>query len=133
MCERTGSIRPSIFLIHFLEKCVCIILLLCLQVALSQDTPVEMRSNQCSCAAVNGFCQHVVALLYQASHFQKLRLKRVPPITSKTSVPQGWHIPHAVKIVPLRYLAKKAWWEKKKTVSGRGTVNTLQSSTDTTR
>ena len=81
MCQRAGSIGLSIFRIHFLKKCVYIILLLCSWVALSQDTPVEIKSIQCSCAAGNGFCQRmVVVLYYHANPFQMLRLKTVPPI-----------------------------------------------------
>lgn len=47
----------------------------------------------CSCAAGKGLCHHVLALLYRLQHYQKLNLKVVPQLTSKTSKPQAWHVP----------------------------------------
>jgi len=43
---------------------------------------------QCSCAAGQGLCQHLVGLLYTLSHYQMIGMKSVPPIISKTSKPQ---------------------------------------------
>jgi hypothetical protein len=42
----------------------------------------------CSCAAGRAMCHHVVALVYQLQHYQKLDLHVVPPVLSKTSLPQ---------------------------------------------
>ena len=39
----------------------------------------------CCC---KGLCQHTVGLLYLLSHYQLLGLKSIPPIISKTSLPQ---------------------------------------------
>lgn len=52
-----------------------------------------MKDVICSCKAGLGRCAHVIGLLYTLAHFQKLGLKSVPPIRSKTSLPQTWHIP----------------------------------------
>jgi hypothetical protein len=46
------------------------------------------QDQKCSCAAGQALCHHAVALLYQLQHYQKLGLKVVPPVVSKTSVPQ---------------------------------------------
>ncbi|CAH1230756.1 Hypp334 [Branchiostoma lanceolatum] len=67
-----------------------------LKMSISSDKKVECT---CSCTAGKGTCNHSVALLYQLSHYQNLGLHNVPPIASKTSVPQQWHKPrtHGVK------------------------------------
>ncbi|XP_078681326.1 uncharacterized protein LOC144916167 isoform X1 [Branchiostoma floridae x Branchiostoma belcheri] len=61
-----------------------------LEMTISSDLEVDCA---CSCTAGKGTCNHSVALLYQLAHFQNLGLERVPPIASKTSAPQQWHIP----------------------------------------
>ena len=61
-------------------------------------------AHSCSCTAGKGFCQHVIAVLYQASHYKMLGMKSVPPIVSKTSAPQQWHVPprtHGIKRRPV--------------------------------
>lgn len=56
---------------------------------------------QCSCAAgLSGYCNHVMALLYQISHFCKSVTKRIPEDLSKTSMPQVWHKPRIEGISP---------------------------------
>ena len=76
----------------------------CLQVLVQQTAPF-VTENACSCTAGNGFCQHVIALLFQIVHYKTLGLSTVPPLVSKTSVSQQWHIPprtsgFAVRPVP---------------------------------
>ncbi|XP_048728441.2 uncharacterized protein LOC125646263 [Ostrea edulis] len=63
------------------------------KVKFSMDSPYMVLSSQCDCKAGNGHCSHCVGLLYLLCHFQKLGLKAVPPIQSKTSLPQHWNIP----------------------------------------
>ena len=48
----------------------------------------EVIDASCTCAAGKGLCHHTVAVLYQLQHYQKLGLKVVPPLASKTSMPQ---------------------------------------------
>jgi len=48
----------------------------------------EARSWSCSCAAGAALCHHAVALLYQLQDYQRQGLKAVPPVVSKTSIPQ---------------------------------------------
>ena len=75
-----------------------------LQLLMSADSPTKLLSHSCSCTAGNGFCQHIIAVLYQAAHYKMLGLKSVPPIVSKTSAPQQWHVPprtHGIKRRPI--------------------------------
>lgn len=48
----------------------------------------SISAFQCSCAAGQGLCQHVIGLLYTLSHYQMMGFKSVPPVVSKTSKPQ---------------------------------------------
>ena len=48
----------------------------------------KIESFTCTCAVGKGLCQHTTGLLYSMSHFQLLGLKSIPPIISKTSLPQ---------------------------------------------
>lgn len=60
--------------------------------------------GKCSCTAGKGTCNHQLAVLYQLAHYQNLGLKTVPPIVSRTSAPQQWHIPprtHGIKPAPV--------------------------------
>ena len=54
----------------------------------------------CSCTAGKGTCNHMVAVLYQLVHYQNLQLKKVPPVLTKTSLPQQWHVPRTQGIHP---------------------------------
>ncbi len=48
----------------------------------------------CSCVAgQSGYCNHILALLYQISHFSKSGATCIPADLSKTSLPQSWHKP----------------------------------------
>lgn len=49
--------------------------------------------SECECKAGSGHCSHSLGLLYLISHYQKPGLTAVPPVQSKTSLPQTWHIP----------------------------------------
>lgn len=53
--------------------------------------------SQCECEAENGNCSHCIGLLYLLCHYQRLGLKAVPPMQSKTSLPQTWHIPWRIE------------------------------------
>lgn len=59
---------------------------------LSAGTPV-IGNVICNCKAGLGRCAHVIGLLYTLAHYKKLGLQSVPPVQSKTSLPQTWHIP----------------------------------------
>ena len=48
----------------------------------------KITSWCCSCAVGKGLCHHVIGLIYAVAHFQMLGLKSVPPVQSKTSLPQ---------------------------------------------
>ena len=52
----------------------------------------KSQNHKCSRAAGQGCYQQVVALLYPATHLQKLELECAAPITSETWTPRGWHI-----------------------------------------
>lgn len=56
----------------------------------------SISTFQCSCAAGQGLCQHVIGLLYTLAHYQMMGIKSVPPVVSKTSKPQTWYIPSCV-------------------------------------
>ena len=62
------------------------------QVSLSTD-PLKLEAWQCSCKAGKGFCQHVIALLYQTAQYKKKGFKVVPVELSKTSTTQKWGVP----------------------------------------
>ena len=44
-----------------------------------QDQP-DIVSFKCSCAAGQGFCHHVVGLLFKLAHYKMLGLKTIPPV-----------------------------------------------------
>jgi hypothetical protein len=62
------------------------------QVELSLEQPF-IRETQCNCKAGLGQCNHLIGLLYTLAHFAKMGYTSVPPTTSKTSLPQAWHVP----------------------------------------
>lgn len=59
---------------------------------LSLEQPF-IRETQCNCKAGFGQCNHLIGLLYTLAHFAKMGYTSVPPTTSKTSLPQAWHVP----------------------------------------
>ena len=60
-------------------------------------------SGRCSCVAgVEGYCHHVVGLLYYMAHCKQLGLRSVPDALTCTSMPQRWSIPREKKIEPKR-------------------------------
>lgn len=59
-----------------------------LSVSFEHEAPPSVSSFECSCAAGQGLCQHVIGLMYTLAHYQMLGLKNVPPVISKTSKPQ---------------------------------------------
>ncbi|XP_062585920.1 uncharacterized protein LOC134247605 [Saccostrea cucullata] len=67
-----------------------------IQVKISADASTIIGS-ECECKAGNGHCSHSLGLLYLVSHYQKLGLAAVPPVQSRTSLPQTWHIPSRVE------------------------------------
>ena len=60
---------------------------------ISRDAEVKITSTSCNCEAGAGLCNHAIGLVYLLEHYRKLGLKRVPPVMSKTSLPQTWHVP----------------------------------------
>ncbi|KAL2104392.1 hypothetical protein ACEWY4_001260 [Coilia grayii] len=54
----------------------------------------------CSCVAGKGFCNHIVALLYQTAHYLQLGHKTVPAPLACTSDLQRWHRPRTQGIHP---------------------------------
>ena len=64
--------------------------------------PPRIASFKCSCAAGQGLCQHVIGLLYSLAHYQMLGMKSVPPMISKTSKPQTWHLPNRIDGIKAR-------------------------------
>lgn len=63
--------------------------------ALSNTSGITAVSKAyCSCkAGASGYCNHVLATMYQTSHFCKLGCKTVPLRGSKTEYPQSWDKP----------------------------------------
>ena len=58
-------------------------------------------SRRCSCVAgVEGYCHHVVGLLYYMAHCKRLGLRSIPDALTCTSMPQRWSIPRERKIEP---------------------------------
>ena len=53
-----------------------------------RETPINIKSFGCSCAAGQGLFHHVIGLAYTLAHYQMLGMKSVPPVISKTSKPQ---------------------------------------------
>ena len=58
-------------------------------------------SGRCSCVAgVEGYCHHVVGLLYYMAHCKQLGLRSVPDALTCTSMPQRWSVLRDKKIEP---------------------------------
>ncbi len=75
-----------------------------MKATLIPSSPVDVIKHSCKCKAGEGFCQHLVALLYQISHYQALKMKVVPEVVSCTSAPQKWGVPprtHGFETKPL--------------------------------
>ena len=54
----------------------------------------RVKKAVCSCkAGKSGYCNHILALMYQTCHFSKLGCKSVPCKGSKTEIPQEWNKP----------------------------------------
>jgi hypothetical protein len=62
-----------------------------------KSVPTTILKSDCSCKAGSGQCSHILGLLYTLCHYQKLGLKTVPCVKSKTSMPQTWHIPQRLE------------------------------------
>ena len=63
----------------------------CLPLGQPKSDPVKAY---CSCVAgASGFCNHIMGLLYQLSHFCKSGVKCIPDDVSKTSIAQTWDRP----------------------------------------
>lgn len=58
----------------------------------SSEGSFVIGQSKCNCKAGLGHCNHQIGLLYTLAHYIKLEYKSVPPIFSKTSLPQTWHI-----------------------------------------
>ena len=63
---------------------------------ISLQPPYNVPQGLCSCkAGQGGFCNHLVTLLFQVSHYSKSQLSTIQEEQSKTSQPQTWHKPRA--------------------------------------
>lgn len=51
--------------------------------------PLDVKQHHCDCKAGNIYCSHQIGLLYILCLYRK----SVPPVISKTSLPQTWNIP----------------------------------------
>ena len=63
-----------------------------MQITLEKQSKL-VQDSHCECKAGNAKCSHLVALLYTIAHFKTLKLESIPPVQSKTSQPQKWHVP----------------------------------------
>ncbi len=80
--------------------------------------------SYCSCTAGEGICNHKIALLYTIAHFKSAGFKVVPPVVTKTSLLQKWHIPsrtrgiraEAVKSIKFQNPVEKS---RKRKLSGK--------------
>ena len=68
-------------------------MLLLFQVLLLKTKSLTVQSTSCECKAGRAKCSHLVGLLYTLAHFKKMGMTAVPPVVSKTSKPQQWHLP----------------------------------------
>ena len=60
----------------------------------SLDINFDVVKAYCSCkAGASGYCNHVMALLYQIREFSLNETKHIPEDLSRTSKPQVWHKP----------------------------------------
>ena len=60
---------------------------------MTRSDPVELSSSSCSGTAGKGICNHKIALFYTVAHFKSSGFKVIPPVVTKTSVSQKWHVP----------------------------------------
>ena len=67
------------------------------QIVLKRSTPAQVTLSKCSCTAGTGICSHIIAVLYTVAHLKVLELKVIPPVITKTSLPQQWHVPSRTK------------------------------------
>ena len=76
--------------------------------ALSTTSPITTVCKAfCSCkAGASGYCNHVLATMYQTSHFCKLGSKSVPLRGSKTEYPQLWDKPSRGKKIKAESVMK---------------------------
>ena len=63
------------------------------QINLTKSDPVELSSSSCSCMAGKGIWNHKIALFYTIAHLKSSGYKVTPPVFTKTSVSQKWHVP----------------------------------------
>ncbi|CAL8342318.1 unnamed protein product [Arctogadus glacialis] len=89
-----------------------------LSVELSLEQPF-IRETQCNCKAGLGQCNHLIGLLYTLAHFAKMGYTSVPPTTSKTSLPQAWHVPSRALGVSPRTVSSECF--KAKTIGDQRT------------
>ncbi|XP_077076375.1 uncharacterized protein LOC143729165 isoform X2 [Siphateles boraxobius] len=89
----------------------------------AESATANLKAFSCSCVAGKGFCNHVVAILYQTAHYSQLSLQAVPPPLTCTSGLQRWHRPRTQGIhpEPLSELVV----QKPKTVGQNGLRSTL--------
>ena len=74
-----------------------------LWMALSLSFPHYVKKAHCKCkAGSNGYCNHVLALMYLTRHISSLGLKSAPETLSKTSQPQQWNKPNRMKGIHAR-------------------------------
>ncbi|XP_078808658.1 uncharacterized protein LOC110015650 isoform X1 [Oryzias latipes] len=83
----------------------------------------NLKAFSCSCAAGKGFCNHLVAILYQTAHYSQLGLQAVPPPLACTSGLQRWHRPRTQGIHPEP--VSELVVQKPKTVGRDGLRSTL--------
>ena len=94
------------------------------------DRGIASLKTTCQCAAGKGQCSHVIGLLYMISHWQRLGLQSVPPVESKTSLPQAWHIPRRTAgLEPQNVMSlsvKRVKPQKSEKIKRRKTVDCVQ-------
>ncbi|KAL6479281.1 hypothetical protein MHYP_G00127140 [Metynnis hypsauchen] len=57
------------------------------------QVPAEVLKRSCTCVAGKAFCNHLIALLYQSTHYSTMGFKTVPLPVACTSTLQTWHKP----------------------------------------
>ncbi|CAM4735664.1 unnamed protein product [Leuciscus chuanchicus] len=93
-----------------------------LEISLEAES-ANLKAFCCSCAAGKGFCNHIVAILYQTAHYSQLGLQAVPPPLACTSALQRWHRPRTEGIHPEP--VSELVVQKPKTVGKDGLRSTL--------
>ncbi|XP_028461619.1 uncharacterized protein LOC114573556 [Perca flavescens] len=93
-----------------------------LEISLAAEN-ANLNAFSCSCAAGKGFCNHIVAILYQTAHYSQLGLQAVPPPLACTSGLQRWHRPRTQGIHPEP--VSELVVQKPKTVGKNGLRSTL--------